>query len=161
MIYQEKQEIQQKQPENASFATIAQVYGDGVTLLFGGQDAPSQKRYRVNSFAVFHPGDRVFLAKDSGTYVVLFPIGAPKESFRADTASKADAAVSANSADSAAHASSADQAANANHADTADKLKTGRTIGLTGDVTASGNFNGSANLSMAATGVKADRKSVV
>ncbi len=156
MIYQEKQEIQQKQPENASFATIAQVYGDGVTLLFGGQDAPSQKRYRVNSFAVFHPGDRVFLAKDSGTYVVLFPIGAPKESFRADTASKADAAVSANSADSAAHASSADQAANANHADTADKLKTGRTIGLTGDVTASGNFNGSANLSMAATGVKAN-----
>ena len=35
MIYQEEQEIQEKQPENASFAIIAQVYEDGVTLLFG------------------------------------------------------------------------------------------------------------------------------
>lgn len=155
MIYQEEQEIQQRQPENACFATIVQIYDDGVTLRFGGQEAPSQKRYRVNSFAVFHRGDRVFLAKDSGTYVVLFPIGAPKSSFRADTASRADAASTANSAANAAHAASADHAARADAADTADKLKTSRTISLTGDVTASGSFNGSANLYLAATGVKA------
>ena len=67
MIYQEEQEIREKQPENASFATIAQVYEDGVTLLFGSEKTPSQKRYQVNSFAVFHQGDRVFLTKDSGT----------------------------------------------------------------------------------------------
>ena len=77
MIYQDEQEIQERQPENSSFATIAQIYEDGVTLLFSGQDTPSQKRYRVNSFAVFHQGDKVFLAKDSGTYVVLFPVGMP------------------------------------------------------------------------------------
>lgn len=82
MIYQEEQDIQEKQPENASFATISQVFEDGVTLRFGQEDTPSQKRYRVNSFAVFHAGDRVCLAKDSGTYVVLFPVGKPKSSFR-------------------------------------------------------------------------------
>ena len=116
MIYQEEQEIQEKQPENASFATIAQVYEDGVTLLFGKEDAPSQKRYRVNSFAVFHAGDRVFLAKDSGTYVVLFPIGTPKASFRADTAAQAD---TANTAGTAAKANSAVYATNAANAKTA------------------------------------------
>jgi hypothetical protein len=38
---------------------------------------------------------------------------------------------------------------------TATKLATARTIALTGDVTASGSFDGSANLSLAATGVQA------
>ena len=157
MIYQEEQEIQEKQPENASFATIAQVYEDGVTLLFGKEDAPSQKRYRVNSFAVFHAGDRVFLAKDSGTYVVLFPIGTPKASFRADTAAQADTANTAGTAAKANSAVYATNAANAEHADaayTAGRLTDARTISLTGDVTASGSFSGASNLSMAATGIK-------
>ena len=158
MIYQEEQEIQEKQPENASFATIAQVYEDGVTLLFGKEDAPSQKRYRVNSFAVFHAGDRVFLAKDSGTYVVLFPIGTPKASFRADTAAQADTANTAGTAAKANSAVYATNAANAEHADAADtagRLTDARTISLTGDVPASGSFSGASNLSMAATGIKA------
>ena len=158
MIYQEEQEIQEKQPEKASFATIAQVYEDGVTLLFGKEDAPSQKRYRVNSFAVFHAGDRVFLAKDSGTYVVLFPIGTPKASFRADTAAQADTANTAGTAAKANSAVYATNAANAEHADAADtagRLTDARTISLTGDVTASGSFSGASNLSMAATGIKA------
>ena len=157
MIYQEEQEIQEKQPENASFATIAQVYEDGVTLLFGKEDAPSQKRYRVNSFAVFHAGDRVFLAKDSGTYVVLFPIGTPKASFRADTAAQADTANTAGTAAKANSAVYATNAANAEHADAADtagRLTDARTISLTGVVTASGSFSGASNLSMAATGIK-------
>ncbi|HAG57058.1 MAG TPA: hypothetical protein DF364_07455 [Ruminococcaceae bacterium] len=159
MIYQEEQEIREKQPENASFATIAQVYEDGVTLLFGSEKTPSQKRYQVNSFAVFHQGDRVFLTKDSGTYVVLFPVGAPKSSFRADTAAQADkaaVAATADRADAAFHAASADDAAHADCADTATRLTTARSISLTGDVTASGSFSGASNLSMAATGVKAN-----
>lgn len=159
MIYQEEQEIREKQPENASFATIAQVYEDGVTLLFGSEKTPSQKRYQVNSFAVFHQGDRVFLTKDSGTYVVLFPVGAPKSSFRADTAAQADKAAiaaTADRADAASHAASADDAAHADCADTATRLTTARSISLTGDVTASGSFSGASNLSMAATGVKAN-----
>ena len=159
MIYQEEQEIREKQPENASLATIAQVYEDGVTLLFGSEKTPSQKRYQVNSFAVFHQGDRVFLTKDSGTYVVLFPVGAPKSSFRADTAAQADkaaVAATADRADAASHAASADDAAHADCADTATRLTTARSISLTGDVTASGSFSGASNLSMAATGVKAN-----
>lgn len=63
MIYQEEQDIQEKQPENASFATISQVFEDGVTLRFGQEDTPSQKRYRVNSFAVFHAGTECFWRK--------------------------------------------------------------------------------------------------
>ena len=158
MIYQEEQEIQEKQPENASFATIAQVYEDGVTLLFGKEKKKKKKRYRVNSFAVFHAGDRVFLAKDSGTYVVLFPIGTPKASFRADTAAQADTANTAGTAAKANSAVYATNAANAEHADAADtagRLTDARTISLTGDVTASGSFSGASNLSMAATGIKA------
>ncbi|MDD3193905.1 MAG: hypothetical protein PHE47_08725 [Oscillospiraceae bacterium] len=143
MIYQEEQEIRESRPEEACFATIAQVYEDGVTLLFADQNTPSQKKYCCNSFAVFHAGDRVFLAKDSGTYVVLFPIGQPKAGFHADTATKATTATNAANA------------ANASHADQAERLATARAIGLTGDVTASGSFNGAANLTMAATGVKA------
>ena len=145
MIYQEEQDIQEKQPENASFATISQVFEDGVTLRFGQEDTPSQKRYRVNSFAVFHAGDRVFLAKDSGTYVVLFPVGKPKSSFRADTATQADTAATASRAALASYAESAA---------TADRLTSARTIALTGDVSASGSFSGGANLSLSATSAK-------
>ena len=145
MIYQEEQDIQEKQPENASFATISQVFEDGVTLRFGQEDTPSQKRYRVNSFAVFHAGDRVCLAKDSGTYVVLFPVGKPKSSFRADTATQADTAATASRAALASYAESAAKA---------DRLTSARTIALTGDVSASGSFSGGANLSLSATSAK-------
>ena len=158
MTYQEQQQLQERQPERIHFATIDQVYEDGVTLLFYGQSSPSQKRYQCNRFAVFHAGDRVFLAKDSGTYIVLFPIGAPKSSYHADTAGSADAADTAVTAEKAAQADRAEyaqQAGTASQAEKADRLTTSRTISLTGDVTASGSFSGASNLSMAATGVKA------
>ena len=154
MIYQEEQDIQEKQPENASFATISQVFEDGVTLRFGQEDTPSQKRYRVNSFAVFHAGDRVCLAKDSGTYVVLFPVGKPKSSFRADTATQADTAATASRAALASYAESAAKADEAGRADTAERLTSAHTIALTGDVSASGSFSGGANLSLSATSAK-------
>lgn len=99
----------------------------------------------------------MFLAKDSGTYVVLFPIGTPKASFRADTAAQADTANTAGTAAKANSAVYATNAANAEHADAADtagRLTDARTISLTGDVTASGSFSGASNLSMAATGIK-------
>lgn len=84
MTYQEEMALILSEPADAEMATIAQVYADGVTLFFNGQTAPSQKRYQCNAGEKFAAGDRVYLAKVSGTYVVLFPIGPPKTVTTAD-----------------------------------------------------------------------------
>ena len=60
-----------------SFATIDQIYGDGITLIFDGEETASEKHYKCNSFCIFAPGQRVRVIKDSGTYVVEYPVGNP------------------------------------------------------------------------------------
>lgn len=90
-----------QEPQDATFATIGAIYEDGVTLIFDGQDAPTEKHYKCNSFVVFHAGDRVRIIKDSGTYVVEYSVGAPKTSFNADTADKAANATNATNAKNA------------------------------------------------------------
>ena len=94
----------------ASFATISEIFEDGVTLLFDGLDEPTTKRYKVNAFVVFQPGDRVRVIKDSGTYVVEYPVGNPRTEFTADSATNADHATTADTATSADHATTADSA---------------------------------------------------
>ncbi len=94
----------------ASFATVAEVFQDGVTLIFDGLDGPTTKRYKTNAFVVFKPGDRVRVIKDSGTYVVEYPVGNPRTTFAADTASHAE---TADMADEAAHAETAEHATTA------------------------------------------------
>jgi len=74
MIYQEEQELMATPSSPFCFATVAGVYADGLTLLFPGESEAGEKRYRCNIEAVFSVGDRVFVAKDSGTCVVLFPV---------------------------------------------------------------------------------------
>ena len=59
------------------FATVAAVYGDGLSLLFDGDDTPTQKHYKCNKSVVFAAGDRVHLAFESGTYIVEYPVGNP------------------------------------------------------------------------------------
>ena len=61
-----------------NFATIGEVFDDGVTLIFDGQDAATEKHYKVNTSIIFQPGDRVKILADSGTYVVEYVVGAPK-----------------------------------------------------------------------------------
>lgn len=97
----------------ASFATISEIFEDGVTLLFDGLDAPTTKRYKVNTFVVFQANDRVRVIKDSGTYVVEYPVGNPRTEFTADSATNADHATTA---DTATSATSAVQAQNADYA---------------------------------------------
>ena len=63
-----------------NFATIGSVHSDGVTLIFDGQPAATDKHYKVNTSVVFHAGDRVKILKDSGTYVVEYTVGSPKTS---------------------------------------------------------------------------------
>lgn len=60
-----------------SFATIDQIYDDGITLIFDGEETASEKHYKCNSFCVFAAGQRVRVIKDSGTYVVEYPVGNP------------------------------------------------------------------------------------
>lgn len=112
----ESEDLAVAEPQDAAFATIGEIYDDGVTLIFDGQEAATEKHYKCNSFAVFQSGDRVRIIKDSGTYVVEYPVGAPKRTFHADTATTA---ASATKADSATKANTADNASNAKEADSA------------------------------------------
>lgn len=75
--YQEEQALAPKEPANASFATIGAVLADGVTLIFDGTTTASTKRYKVNRSVAFAAGDRVKITRDSGTYVVEYPVGNP------------------------------------------------------------------------------------
>ena len=62
-----------------NFATIGAVYEDGVSLIFDGEDAPTEKHYLCNTNVYFSPGDRVRIVEDSGTYVVEYVVGSPKQ----------------------------------------------------------------------------------
>ena len=108
--YQDLAADEPNEVPEASFATISEIFEDGVTLLFDGLDAPTTKRYKVNAFVVFQPGDRVRVIKDSGTYVVEYPVGNPRTEFKADSATDADHATTADNATSADHATTADSA---------------------------------------------------
>ena len=75
--FQEEQALAPKEPASASFATIGAVYTDGVTLIFDGTATASTKHYKVNRSAAFAAGDRVKITRDSGTYIVEYPVGNP------------------------------------------------------------------------------------
>lgn len=60
-----------------NFATIGEIFEDGVSLIFDGQDAATEKHYKVNTSVVFKAGDRVKIFSDSGTYVVEYVVGSP------------------------------------------------------------------------------------
>lgn len=126
--FQQEEAIKEPEAANYSFAVIGEVYEDGVSLIFPGSEEPSEKHYKANLYCKFKAGQRVYIAKDSGTYIALFPVGKPgSESVVADTATNAT---------------------NADKAATSDKLSSGRTIKLTGAVTGSGQFDGSQNLTI-------------
>ena len=61
-----------------SLATIGAMYSDGVSLIFPGQTAATAKHYRCNPDVTFSAGNRVLIARVSGSYVVLCRVGTPK-----------------------------------------------------------------------------------
>lgn len=63
--------------EKFYFATVGKVYADGITLVFDGTDAPSEKHYKANTSVTFRAGDRVKIFPTSGTYVVEYIVGDP------------------------------------------------------------------------------------
>lgn len=64
-------------PPEFSLATVASVGTNGIRLIFDGQSQASQKEYKCNTQVTFSAGDRVKIFKDSGTYIVEYPVGAP------------------------------------------------------------------------------------
>lgn len=60
-----------------TIAQIAEIYTDGVTLIFPDSDEPTQKHYKCNTSAELKVGDRVKVYEDSGSYIVEYAIGAP------------------------------------------------------------------------------------
>ena len=111
MTYQEEQELsaEKLEPRENAFATIAGIYEDGVTLIFDGEENASEKHYKVNTSVTFNAGDRVKIAKDSGTYIVEYPIGNPKIDDGSGSGTVAEA-EHAKTADKATMATTADQA---------------------------------------------------
>lgn len=65
------------QSQESQFATVGEVFDDGVTLIFDGQETATEKHYKVNTSIVLVAGDRVKILKDSGTYVVEYVVGVP------------------------------------------------------------------------------------
>lgn len=59
-------------------ATIAEIFEDGVTLIFDGQEEASEKHYKCNTSAALAVGDRVMLDAESGTYIVAYAVGNPR-----------------------------------------------------------------------------------
>ena len=73
----EAQDVQEEQNLDARLATVGTVYTDGLTLIFDGQEAATEKHYKCNTSVTFKAGDRVKVARISGSYVVEYVVGAP------------------------------------------------------------------------------------
>lgn len=79
MNYQEEQKLKGGQTKNINFATVTQILDTGLKLRFDGATKASQKVYKCNREVLFYVGDRVKVFKDGGTYIVEYPVGAPKK----------------------------------------------------------------------------------
>lgn len=71
--YQEQKQLEaETSPEvTHNIAKIGTVYDDGVSLIFAGEEIESEKHYAVNASVPFSAGDTVYIAKVSGTYIVV------------------------------------------------------------------------------------------
>lgn len=76
--YQQEMADRAAEVQPYAFATIGEVYEDGVSLIFPVESEPSTKHYKVNTMGEYKAGQRVKVLKDSGTYIVEYPIGNPR-----------------------------------------------------------------------------------
>lgn len=60
-----------------NFATVGNVYPDGVSLIFDGETTETQKHYLCNTSVLFAAGDRVKVSSIDGTYIVEYVVGKP------------------------------------------------------------------------------------
>lgn len=76
---------EQTEQEEILIATVGAVTETGVTLIFAGEDAASEKTYQGNVSAALKAGDRVKITKDSGTYLIDYAVGVPGSAVEEDT----------------------------------------------------------------------------
>ncbi len=116
MILESRQQVQaaeQKNQPEFCFAVVAGVHQDGISLYIGAETTPTQKHYKCNTTCKFAAGQKVYIQKAGGEYVVLFPIGNPAAEIvadRADKAGRADSATTATTAETAKKVQSNDDA---------------------------------------------------
>lgn len=69
--------------DNQTFATaiVTEIAEDGLKLKFPGEETGGEKVYPCNAGCSFAVGDRVVVYPDSGTFIVMFPLGAPGSRF--------------------------------------------------------------------------------
>ena len=76
--YQNECRMKAEEPSQINFATVMGVYDNGLQLKFDGEQEATSKKYKYNKSIAFQLGDRVKVARVSGTYVVEYPIGKGK-----------------------------------------------------------------------------------
>lgn len=89
MILESRQQVQaaeQKNQPEFCFAVVAGVHQDGISLYIGAETTPTQKHYKCNTTCKFAAGQKVYIQKAGGEYVVLFPVGNPATEIVADRA---------------------------------------------------------------------------
>ena len=70
--YQEEKRLAAAEPRACEMATVAGLGENGLSLRFDGSMTDSNKQYkRLESYAAPATGDRVYIQKISGTYIVL------------------------------------------------------------------------------------------
>jgi hypothetical protein len=95
---------------------ISYRYSNGLELIIGGEDEPTNKVYRYLASYVPSNGDRVLIEEIGDSYVVLGKvIDQYSDSGKARTASTADTADKATSASSATNATNATNATYTNY----------------------------------------------
>lgn len=96
MIMETEQQVAEQQPKaepEFHYATVAEVYSDGLSLYIGAETTPTEKHYKCNTTCKFSAGQKVYIQKAGGEYVVLFPIGNPATEIVVDRAEKANSAT--------------------------------------------------------------------
>ncbi len=76
--YTEAQALEAQEPHGGTgwmLATVGSVDASGITLIFPGQTTAGTKKYKSNTAITFTAGQRVLVARDSGTCIVVCPVG--------------------------------------------------------------------------------------
>ena len=117
MIMETEQQVAAQQPKpepEFHFAKVEAVHSDGLSLYIGSETTPTKKHYKCNTTCKFSAGQKVYIQKAGGEYVVLFPIGNPATEIVVDRASTANSATTAERANTANSATTAKRAEVAN-----------------------------------------------
>ena len=61
--------------KSGNIATVSAIYSDGIALVLPGDTTAADKHYPYNAAITFSAGQRVHIARESGTIIVEYPIG--------------------------------------------------------------------------------------